>query len=207
MEPGPEADRHWTEFDWIYAIPITRNEIVRLGKDPNLVAKFEDEFWGLGDDAYVGALDVFHQLHCVNALREYAFADFGEEIPTKKKHGNLQWVHLRHCVDILVQNIMCHADAGIHTYNWMDTQPQPFPDFSVNRKCRDFEQLRVYRDMHTVDMEKYKSMPKPKGVKQVSAEPEYYDIFGYEGSDLYPALSLKAQMEREEKERKEAKSS
>ena len=201
QEPGPEADENWSQFDPIWAIPITKNDVLRLGKDPEYVARFEDDYWGFGDDAYIGALDVVHQMHCLNALREYAFADYGEgESPTKKLHGRLQWVHLRHCVDMLAQNIMCHADADIHTYYWMDTQRQPFPDFSVNRQCRDFDALMRWRDEHAVDMDKYALMKKPEGVKQYPAERDFYRIFGFEGSDLFPDLAAKAVEERKKAE-------
>lgn len=194
--PSDEVDQIWrSQFDPIWAIPITSSDVLKLGKDPSVVAKFEDDFWGLGDDAYIGALDVVHQMHCLNAIREYAFADYAEdrESPTKKRHGDMQWLHLQHCVDIIAQNVMCHADAGIHTYNWMDTQRQPFPDFSVNRKCRDWDALMAWRDERVVDMEKYRRMQKPKGVKQVPAEPGYYERYGYEDSDLYPELARQAE--------------
>lgn len=203
MAPGPEADAWWQgQFDPIWAIPLTRAEVEGLGKDPEYVAKFEDDFWGFGDDAYIGALDVTHQMHCLNAIREYAFADYGEgKSPTKKQHDSMQWLHLRHCVDIIAQNIMCHADAGLHTYFWMDTQRQPFPDFSVNRKCRDWNALMAWRDERTVDMEKYGRMVKPKGVKQRPAEPGFYEKFGFEGSDLFPELAHQAVLDREKKEK------
>ena len=204
MEPGPEADNWWqSNFDPIWAIRLTRAEVEGLGKDPEYVTKFEDDFWGFGDDAYVGALDVTHQMHCLNAVREYAFADYGEgKNPTKKQHEEMQWLHLRHCIDIIAQNIMCHADADIHTYFWMDTQRQPFPDFSLNRKCRDWDALMQWRDERAVDMEKYGRMEKPEGVKQRPAEPGFYEKFGFEGSDLFPQLAHQAVMERKKEESK-----
>lgn len=51
--PNPEADSVWENFEILKTIPITKEDVVRLGKDPELVAKFDEEYWGLGDNAYM----------------------------------------------------------------------------------------------------------------------------------------------------------
>jgi hypothetical protein len=59
--PNPEADAFWENIELLKTFPITKEDVVKLGKDPETVAKFDDEYWGLGDDAYMAELDVFHQ--------------------------------------------------------------------------------------------------------------------------------------------------
>lgn len=62
-------------------------------------------------------IDVFHQLHCLNALRKalvmnydyYWGAKWGFEPPL------MFTTHLEHCMDILRQNIMCHSDVDAIT--------------------------------------------------------------------------------------------
>lgn len=186
LEPGPEAEAVWESFELIDTFPLSRQEILALGKDPETAVRYPEEHWRMGPDVYIGSLDVQHKLHCLNELRRMAFADFGELPPTKKRHGKLWWIHLRHCVDILTQDMICHADADIVTYNWMDTQHHPFPDFSINRKCRNLNTLFEWRDKRKVNMVRYMEMKKPLGVKQIPAEPGYYEMFGFDGSDLYP---------------------
>jgi hypothetical protein len=44
-----------------------------------------------------------------------------------------------HCIDIIRQSLMCNADAGIFSYIWVEGYPKPFPDFSVNHNCRNFD--------------------------------------------------------------------
>lgn len=71
--------------------------------------------------------------------------------------------------------MLYHADADLITYRWMDTQPNPFPDFSINRQGRNIDDVLQYRDEHKVDFEKYIVMKRPKsGITQVPAEPGYY---------------------------------
>ena len=36
---------------------MVNSQIIKMGKNPDTVAKLEDEIWGLGDDAYVAALE------------------------------------------------------------------------------------------------------------------------------------------------------
>jgi hypothetical protein len=62
---------------------------------------------------------------------------------------------------------------------WMETQEFPFPDFSIDRKCRDINTLIKWRDEKAavVDTEKYKSMKKPKNINEIPAPREYYELF------------------------------
>ena len=186
LEPSPEVDLLWEKYEPKNIFPITRADVVALGKDPETAARFPDEYWHMGDDAYVASLDAFHKTHCLNELRKMTFEDYGRYKPLKHQHGKLWWIHLRHCVDMLMQDQLCHADADVLTYNWVDTQPYPFPDFSINRKCRDMEKLREWRDERAVDLDKYTGMKKPEGVRQLPFEPGYYEMYGFNKSTLFP---------------------
>ncbi|CAD6583833.1 MAG: hypothetical protein ASARMPREDX12_001465 [Alectoria sarmentosa] len=185
-EPGPEVDELWERYEPGNLFPIRRADVVALGKDPDTAARFPDDHWHMGDDAYVASLDAFHKTHCLNELRKMTFEDYGHYKPLKHRHGKLWWIHLRHCVDMLLQDQVCHADADVLTYNWVDTQPYPFPDFSINRKCRDMEELREWRDERIVDLGRYKQMKKPEGVRQLPFEPGYYEMYGFNKSTLFP---------------------
>ncbi|KAN0099595.1 protein of unknown function (DUF3328) domain containing protein [Hyaloscypha variabilis] len=176
-EPGdPIAEAIWDSFEDMHTFPITRKQVLALGKDPETAARYDDEYWGMGDDAYIAALDSQHKMHCLNELRKTAFADYGEKNPNKKKMRELDWIHLRHCTDILTQDMLCHADADLITYNWRDTQPHLYPDFSIIRKCRNFDDLIAFRDERRVDMSKYEAMEKPKDIMELPMEAGYYSM-------------------------------
>ena len=174
-DPGdPVGEQMWQSFEVVPTFPITKAQILALRKDPKTKARYSDSHWGMGDNAFIASLDVQHKMHCLNELRKMAFADYGNDAPTKTIHGQLWWLHLRHCTDMLAQDMLCHADADLVTYSWMDTQAHPFPDFSINRRCRSVDDLTTYRDKHSVDMEKYMAMPKPIDANQIPNEPGYY---------------------------------
>jgi protein tyrosine phosphatase len=60
QEPSAENDAAWHQFEKVLTHVVTREQIIKLGKDPEKVARFDDEYWGMGDDAYMVQLDVMH---------------------------------------------------------------------------------------------------------------------------------------------------
>ncbi|UKZ82910.1 hypothetical protein TrVFT333_010710 [Trichoderma virens FT-333] len=74
--PNSDADSTWEEWELTRVFPVTRADIIRLGKDPETAVKLDPEIWGLGNDAYATALDIYHQLHCVNTLRQIAYGTY-----------------------------------------------------------------------------------------------------------------------------------
>lgn len=110
--PNPADEAIWDDWEQTIVVPVTAAGIRELGKDISTAAKLEDDVWGLGDDAYAGVLDVFHQIHCLNQLRKFAYADYyhmkianadPEAVTTHEVHTN-------HCVDILLQAIQCSGN-------------------------------------------------------------------------------------------------
>ncbi|MCJ1357735.1 MAG: hypothetical protein MMC33_007731 [Icmadophila ericetorum] len=193
-ERSPETDTIWESFEPHDIFPITRSDVISLGKDPETTVKFPPDFPGLpsphpdGPDGewYWGSFDMLHKTHCLNELRKMTFEHYHEETPTYTHHGRFWWLHLRHCVDILMQDQLCHADADIITYQWVDTQQYPFSDMSVNRKCRDWDAIRDWGTSRYVDFDEIVKMTKPEGHKTVPFDRGYYEWYGFEGSELFP---------------------
>ncbi|KAG6103204.1 hypothetical protein E4U31_002976 [Claviceps sp. LM219 group G6] len=225
--PNPAADAIWTQdIELIRPIPVTREQIIKMGKDPDTVAKLEDDDWGLGDDAYVAALDVFHNLHCLNVLRQAAYATYYNRTigssgvlssigastgPEKKGQGGL-------LTDIGLsqrtqrRRILCRKSTSITaltfcfstsragkrtftcclhppfltadddqpgksnnlnlvTRHWTEGLEYPFPDFSIQAHCINFEKLTEWHKEASVDLNKYlRVMKKPPGVKERPTE-------------------------------------
>lgn len=60
-----------------------------------------------------------------------------------------------------LQNIKCQASTDMLTTVWMEIRPIPWVDFSINKKCKDFDKLLQFNQDHAVDQEKFDAMPKP----------------------------------------------
>jgi hypothetical protein len=96
------------------------------------------------------------------------------------RNPQLWYIHFEHCIDILMQNIVCTANTDLVILNWRETQSNPFPDFSTNNQCRDFNTLVQWRKDNSVDIEKWIAIKKPDGVRQVPAPKAYYEKLGTE---------------------------
>jgi hypothetical protein len=186
--PSPEVDHAWMRISRNMIFGITERDVLRLHKDPEDAVKFNPE-WEVvgGEDLYLGVLDVFHQVHCLNMLRQnlitnydYYWGDiYGFKPPVFRE------THLWHCTSILLQAIMCHSDIGVVTHIWSEDRSVPTPDFGINRKCRDFEALLKWRDETDLDgsFTKFKDYRAPQGAPVMPGDPHLADL--YANADEY----------------------
>ena len=180
QDPSPAVDRAWQDLLYTSTILISTEDVRRLGKDPLLTVRAPLE-WGYGPDAHLAQIDSQHQLHCLDMLRKAAYRDYyypGDRQRFSLKH----WTHLSHCVDILRQNLVCQANVDVHTYNWVETQRYPFPDFGIRHRCRDHGAvLEWLREKGThVEREVLLGIEKPVGATELPVPEDYWEVFGVE---------------------------
>lgn len=143
-EPTPEVDEAWnrlTPNPW--TIAISREDVEKLGRDPSRAAKWPESM-GMGPEAYVARVDVFHQIHCLNSLRREIYFDhyYGNTWPDGRASSTkTHKLHVAHCINLLLQNIMCTANVDVYTFMWTDAAPMPIADSSVYHQCRDFDAI------------------------------------------------------------------
>ena len=113
-----------------------------------------------GVEGYRVGLEVFHQLHCINLLRQVTYKQYytelgngnfagGEEelqMHTGKSSnhpaGDLPDVQIDHCLEILRMNVQCNADIGVFTFYLMDGDPLPWPELNSFHQCRNFDRVK-----------------------------------------------------------------
>ncbi|OCL09203.1 hypothetical protein AOQ84DRAFT_291711, partial [Glonium stellatum] len=135
--PSEELDASWDRITDNPLFPISAMELGKIGKSLNSVKYPPDR----GGD-YAGGLEVFHQLHCLNILRKYTYAEY--YFPREKIFQlapEMVRAHLDHCIEIIRTNLMCTGDVSLLTYNWVYGLQHPTPNFNTQHKCRDFESI------------------------------------------------------------------
>ncbi|KAL9110243.1 MAG: hypothetical protein Q9227_005150 [Pyrenula ochraceoflavens] len=177
LPPSPSVDAAWDRLANVYTVPFTRAEIASTGKDPSKTVTYPPH-WNLslpnpdstltpnGDDddhddhdkepLHIGLLSVFHQIHCLNALRKALDYDYYYSTTYNNTSGlplTLE-AHVRHCTYYLLQTLTCHSDLEINTFQWREGSRGMWPDFAVERKCRDFEKVLEWQERNMVDERK-----------------------------------------------------
>ncbi|KAL8832369.1 MAG: hypothetical protein Q9170_004905 [Blastenia crenularia] len=140
-DPSPDLDAAWDELDHVGMMSITKEDILRIGKTTDSV-KIPPQFGG----GYMASLEVNHQLHCINFLRKSLSPEY---YARSSPHASIEFtdppkmlqIHQRHCVEMLRQFVMCHADVGVVTYKWVAGRSRPYPDFNTWHQCRDFQEV------------------------------------------------------------------
>lgn len=133
--------------------------------------------YGLGDDAYMGQIDMFHQIHCLNLLRHQAWKGYDHNATIHSEpYRPLHWLHVSHCTDILLKNILCAGSLDVVTYQWRESQQRPWPDFDVNHKCRRFEDIQAWQEEHAVPVTWGRNVTRPVGFKEVSMPDLFFEI-------------------------------
>lgn len=181
QEPSREVDLAWDRIGDTRLIPLTRAEVEAVGKNPHDAVRFPEDF-GLGADAYAGRLEVFHQIHCLDALRREAYFEHyygpaygGGYNATSKMHR----LHLSHCIEYLLHHILCQANTDVYTHIWTDGVKHPFPDFSVDHQCRDFDAVKSWHDRNAVDVDNFVELVAPPDANVHRMTREFKELHGW----------------------------
>ncbi|KAK3317706.1 hypothetical protein B0T19DRAFT_469476 [Cercophora scortea] len=154
--PSPEVDKAWDYLatEGLELITVSSDDLRKSGKDPEKCVKAPTS-WGEGSDAYIAQIETFHQIHCLNELRKSMYYDYYYKTPPNELYTS----HKAHCVHMLLQVIMCSADVGLISHNWVhneriqEPKTRPMADFNMVKKCRDFDALLDWaREKGTKDL-------------------------------------------------------
>ncbi|OAL45750.1 tat pathway signal sequence, partial [Pyrenochaeta sp. DS3sAY3a] len=159
--PSLEVDQAWEALTNIGIFSISASEVRRLGKNPHESVKAPLEW---GSEAYLAQSAGQHALHCLNAVRKYAYREYYYPSINTSHGGDtsllsaIDQAHLSHCLHILLQELTCTPSMNVITHNWVETQDFPFPDFAINKKCVDHKQLLQWESRNSLSDEQWKEM-------------------------------------------------
>ncbi|KAI8626643.1 hypothetical protein F5Y19DRAFT_445625 [Xylariaceae sp. FL1651] len=148
--PGPDVDAAWERYTaspWIdgtaVVLGVDEDEVIKSGKHldqewANSTVHLEPENGG----GVMATLEIFHQLHCLDLIRKYThYTEYKSTLSLVDTDPDLSRNHIDHCIEIIRQSIMCHADTELIIFHWVEGVPNPYPDFNVWHTCRDPEQV------------------------------------------------------------------
>jgi hypothetical protein len=70
------------------------------------------------------------------------------------------------------QNIMCNADVGVITHQWISYSPDPFANFNTYHKCHNIDAVEKWIHEHEIpDTPDGSDLPIPLGSKIYARPP------------------------------------
>ncbi|TKX19198.1 hypothetical protein C1H76_8652 [Elsinoe australis] len=176
QDPNPKGDAAWTSLVKWNPILISKSEMDQLGMPTKGAVKWPNN----PERPYVVRMDIFHLLHCVNELRKAVWFDHYQRNETLNP---VYWDHKKHCADIIREEIMCTGSMNLYRMIWIDRQHKPWPEFTVNRQCRRWDDIQDWYEKHKLSDEDYKTLS-----QMVRPEDEYEYTMPSEGVKLVDAL-------------------
>ncbi|KAF8319623.1 hypothetical protein DL93DRAFT_2053465, partial [Clavulina sp. PMI_390] len=130
--PTDEVDKAWNDLYRFGISGIPRSMASKL-EGPTL--KFYND-----QEHYVVVMDVFHQLHCLNALRKTLYP---ERYPTNNLTFGIgsHVEHLDHCANSIRQSLMCNADMTPIRWKWNPRARVSDPHFTNVHTCKNWDRI------------------------------------------------------------------
>jgi len=113
--PSAQLDAAWDELLYGINIRVSSNELQRSNQTSVQLPDGQSSLaW----------LEATHQLHCVKFLRQWIYRDHyqPEVVADVESHWLL---HADHCLELLRQSVMCHADTSLMTFEWTADDVKP----------------------------------------------------------------------------------
>ncbi|KDN60246.1 hypothetical protein CSUB01_11550 [Colletotrichum sublineola] len=170
-DPSPETDAAWDDLaaEAFEVILVNSSTMRRAGYNPDHYFK-APQSWkskikskvgmvteqqnaaNQDEDLFPVQIDAFHQIHCLNAIRKQMHYPFYYANKFPDGHPDeMHWMHLKHCLHMVLQSLMCSADVDIVPHRWVEEDEVPFAQFGITKKCRNFNNLRQWNQQNAVE--------------------------------------------------------
>ncbi|EMR71682.1 putative tat pathway signal sequence protein [Eutypa lata UCREL1] len=141
-KPSEELDKNWSNImQYFYAeIPVEYME--KLGRTKDGIQ--------LPNGNYLANYAFIHQLHCLKRLHQSYFQDhYFPNLTEDEKE--LQLEHNLHCLQMLIEGIMCKADETPLTMIWFNESILPGGNRTIAHECVNWELLLEGMEKNKVD--------------------------------------------------------
>ncbi|KAL0930699.1 uncharacterized protein CTRU02_214774 [Colletotrichum truncatum] len=138
----PEVDKNWKK--------LVDGRFFRITEQEARQAWGEDhyKYWHYDMDGYVVGLEVFHALHCLDYIRTTFWPEtyFPSTLKGEKKATEHMVFHRDHCLEVIRQYVMCHADLSPIPSIYYKGLGRNYNVLSnVSHTCRNFEKIQDWQ--------------------------------------------------------------
>ncbi|KAF2445871.1 hypothetical protein P171DRAFT_484526 [Karstenula rhodostoma CBS 690.94] len=150
--PTPDLERAWEDLWYYGGVRITDDQLPLLNRTPDLGNGRRLKPVGDEKGGYHALIEVFHQLHCLNLIRQYTWKDWYfrhpdvvRTPPDVRTDEITARMHVDHCIEALRISLMCHGDTTPYMVLNDPTAPNNMrADFSPHHKCRNFDSIKEW---------------------------------------------------------------
>ncbi|OTA99908.1 hypothetical protein M426DRAFT_66929, partial [Hypoxylon sp. CI-4A] len=142
--PTPETEAAWGQLMKGINIKIFPDEMERLGYT-SLVMK--------DGSGFLGALGVYHELHCIKRLRKWIYRDYFYPNMTEIEYEERS-SHAEHCLEQIRQSAVCRGDITV----------TPFHCEGILHQCVKWDGIAQWAKSRRVDLfDKSLLVPESRG--------------------------------------------
>ncbi|KAK2028386.1 hypothetical protein LX32DRAFT_683240 [Colletotrichum zoysiae] len=144
----PELDEAWDSM-------MLRNFTVRIPKPgwrehstpTSILTEFQDE-----DGGIMGTFSFMHNLHCLKTIRQYMLPEDYPRVAAMYRPTPDSPIptHIDHCIDILRQSELCHADMALMTFEWRENEPNPVNIHHTPHICANTDRIDSFLEKVSV---------------------------------------------------------
>ncbi|KAG7040098.1 hypothetical protein JMJ77_0010375, partial [Colletotrichum scovillei] len=109
-KPRPELDDAWADPLRNYTVRVPKPGWRNSTSSKTILTEWQDAEGGI-----MGTFSFLHNLHCLKTIRQYMLPEYYPEMADKFKATPEEPIpeHIDHCIDILRQSELCHADMSL----------------------------------------------------------------------------------------------
>ncbi|KAK5628937.1 hypothetical protein RRF57_004652 [Xylaria bambusicola] len=131
-KPSDQLDKNWSSLMQYFYAEVPKEYIQSLGRERDSIR--------LPNGNYLANYAFIHQLHCLKRLHQSYFPEhYWPDMTEEEKE--LQLEHSLHCLQMLVEVVMCKADETPLTMIWFDESILPGGNRTIAHECKNWDAL------------------------------------------------------------------
>ncbi|KAJ4291991.1 hypothetical protein N0V90_009890 [Kalmusia sp. IMI 367209] len=141
-KPSDQLDKNWSNLMQYFYAEIPKEYMEKLGRTKEGIR--------LPNGNYLANYAFIHQLHCLKRLHQSYFPDYYWPDMTEEEK-ELQHEHSLHCLQMLVEAVMCKADETPLTMIWFNESILPGGNRTIAHECVNWDRLLEGMEKNKVD--------------------------------------------------------